>query len=226
MKTYGQFCPVAQASEVVTERWTPLVLRELLSGSRRFNELRRGVPVMSPTLLSRRLKDLQSAGVVERVEVDGGIEYRLTEAGEELRPVIEQLGIWGERWIRTLDPEHLDPALLMWDIRRRIDLDRVPKERVVVGFELRGGPKGQRDWWLVMDAGEVDLCLFDPGYEVDLEVMTDVRTLTEIWLGDVSVAAAQRAGNLRLEGPPRLRKAFGSWLLRSHFAGVASARHR
>lgn len=220
MKSYGQFCPVAQAAEIVSERWTPLVLRELLCGSRRFNDIKRGVPTMSPSLLSRRLKTLQEHGVIEKVEAEGGTQYELTSSGEELRPVIEALGVWGERWVRTLPPEKLDPALLMWDVRRRVDVERLPTQRIVVSFELRGAPRGQRDWWLVLDRPDVDVCLFDPGHGVDLSVVTDVRTMTEIWLGDETFARAQRAGVLELEGPRRLRAALPRWLLRSSFAEV------
>lgn len=220
---YRQFCPVAQASEVVAERWNPLVLRELLCGASRFNEIRRGVPAMSPSLLSSRLRDLERAGVVERrpLEEGQGSEYRLTAAGEELRPVIEQLGVWGQRWAPSrLDPENLDPEVLMWDVRRRIDPSELPADRVVVEirFSDLSGPSSR--FWLVLAPGEVDLCLKDPGHEVDLWLTAEIRALTAVWLGDASFESALRDGRIELQGPASLRRDFPSWLSLSLFAGV------
>lgn len=221
MKRYGQFCPVAKAAEILTERWTPLVVRELLLGSRQFNDLRRGVPLMSPTLLSQRLKTLQDAGiVVRRRGEDGGFEYQLTEAGRELRPVIELIGTWGHRWLEPkLTKEELDPALVMWDIRRRIHVGRLPAKRTVILFEFASAPASKRRWWLVAD-GEVDLCLKNPGFDVDLTVQTDVRTLTLIWLGHLSLDHAIQTRKLAIEGPPGLKSQLGSWLMLSIFAAV------
>ncbi len=161
MSTYGQFCPVAMASEVLTERWTPLVVRELLCGSTRFNDLRRGVPLMSPSLLSKRLKTLERVGVVER----DGADYHLTPAGEELRPVIEALGVWGQRWARgDVEAKHYDASLLMWDIHRNIVTDRLPDGRIVVHFHLAGSSDNKSHFWLVLEPGTADLCIItDPG---------------------------------------------------------------
>ena len=220
---YGQFCPVAKAAEILGERWTPLVLRELICGSTRFSELRRGVPLMSPSLLSKRLKTLERAGVIERRSEaqSGGVEYRLTEAGEELRPVIEQLGVWGKRWTRSgLESGDLDPGLLMWDIHRRVDIGKVPAGRTVVAFELLDVFNSMRRWWLVLDPGGVDLCLKDPGYPVDLKVKTGLRTLTAVWNGDLALKSATASGKLVLDGPRRLVRAFPSWLKLSLFANV------
>jgi DNA-binding HxlR family transcriptional regulator len=137
MKGYGQFCPVALATELLCERWTLLVVRELVAGSTRFNELRRGVPLMSPSLLTQRLRTLEEAGVVDRIErAGGGVEYRLTEAGRDLRALIDTLGAWGARWSRAMREEDLDPGLLMWDVRRRLDLDTMPRDRLIVLFEF------------------------------------------------------------------------------------------
>lgn len=224
--TYGQFCPVAQASEVVAERWTPLVLRELLCGSRRFNEVHRGVPRMSPSLLSKRLRGLRRAGLVERCELDdGGTGYRLTPAGEALRPVVEALGTWGKRWLRPgVRRDDLDASLLMWDLRRRVRGDALPDHRVVVHFRFRGAEKGKRRWWLVLEPGEQpDLCLHDPGYGVNLTVDADLATFTEVWLGDLPLAEAldrDDGSAVELTGPTHLRRAFPSWLRLSLFAGV------
>ena len=226
MRGYGQFCPVAQAAEVITERWTPLVIRELLAGSRRFNDIQRGVPLMSSALLSKRLKVLELCGVIERRSVaGGGHEYRLTQAGEELRPWVELMGVWGQRWVRRpVTPEEADPALLMWDMRRSINVERLPDERVVVRFDLRGAPKGKRSWWLVLDRPEPDLCLSDPGFGVDLTVKTDAVTMASVWVGDLDLAGAIRSRLIVLKGPSHLRRAFPSWLSLSPLTEIGSAR--
>jgi DNA-binding HxlR family transcriptional regulator len=217
MPTYGQFCPVAMASEVLTERWTPLVVRELLCGSTRFNDLRRGVPLMSPSLLSKRLKTLERVGVVER----RGSEYHLTPAGEELRPLIESLGVWGQRWARgDVEAKHYDAGLLMWDIRRSVDLDRIPDRRTVVQFHLKGSSDRKSHFWLVLDAGTADLCLTDPGHQVDVTVEGHIRTMVDYWMGHTDFAGAVRAGELKVEGPARLAAAVPTWFRRSLFAAV------
>ena len=227
MQGYGQFCPVAQAAKVLTERWTPLVIRELLSGGHRFNEIQRGVPLMSPSLLAKRLKTLELYGVIERrpLEGGGGHEYHLTQAGEELRPWVELMGVWSQRWVRRpVTPEDADPALLMWDMRRNINLERLPDERVVVRFEFRGAPKGKRSWWLVLERPETDLCLSDPGFGVDLTVHTEAVTMSSVWIGDLDLAGAIRSGLIVLQGPSHLRRAFAGWLSLSPFAVIESAR--
>ena len=225
LKSFGQFCPVAQAAEVVTERWTPLVIREMLCGSRRFSEIQRGVPLMSRSLLSKRLRELEHAGVVERRPLPGrGYAYHLTPAGEELRPLIIQLGIWGMRWAEhDLAAVPLDAALLMWDVRRRVRLDALPKEPVVVRFHFPAASAGKRRWWLVLRAEEVDLCLHDPGHEVDLRVEADLRAFTEVWMGQRDLDRCLHEGDLRIDGPTDLRRAFPSWLQLNHFAELRDA---
>jgi DNA-binding HxlR family transcriptional regulator len=226
MKGYGQFCPVAKAAEIFAERWTPLVLRELACGSRRFIDLQRGVPLMSRTLLAQRLRQLESAGLVRSAaKANGrGHEYFLTPAGEELRPVIDGLGVWGQRWARSqMNPGDLDPGLLMWDIHRRLNVDRLPARRVVVLFDFRGVPKHWqhvRTFWLVIQRADVDLCLKSPGYEVDLVVDADLATLTKVWMGEVRLGDAMRSGLVRLKGTTALVRAFPGWLALSGFAGV------
>lgn len=220
-KGYGQFCPVAKAAEIVAERWTPLVLRELIAGSTRFNDLRRGVPLMSSALLSQRLKELESAGVIERRTGEGKItEYHLSQAGLELRPIIEALGFWGARWTRSrLTAADYDASLLMWDIRRNIDAARfTAAPRTVVEFNLRGAEQACRRWWLVVENGEIDLCLKDPGYEIDVRVAADVRTLTEVWMGRESIDSALRAARLAIEGNRSLVSQFRKSLKLSPFA--------
>ncbi|MGH7540515.1 MAG: winged helix-turn-helix transcriptional regulator, partial [Gemmatimonadota bacterium] len=222
----GQFCPVAMTAELLTRRWTPLVVRELLCGSGRFNEIRRGVPKMSPSLLSTRLTELEEAGVLERRRAPHGDhdEYHLTPAGEELRPIIMQMGVWGRRWARAeLAPGQLDAGLLMWDIRRRIRTERVPGGCVVIHFELEEASEKTRDFWLVVDGDDVDLCLEDPGRPVELDVRSDVRTLTNVWMGDLPIAEALRQRRIELRGPAALRRAFPGWLALSLLAGVERA---
>lgn len=226
MKGYGQFCPVAKAAEVFAERWTPLVLRELACGSRRFSDLHRGLPLMSRTLLAQRLRQLEGAGIIQSAsKAKGrGQEYFLTPAGEELRPLIDGLGEWGQRWARShVNPGDLDPGLLMWDIHRRLNVDRLPAHRVVVVFDFRGVPsrwRAARSFWLILQRADVDLCLKDPGYGVDLTVEADLAALTKVWLGDMRFVDAMRAGLVRLAGPTGLVRAFPGWLALSGFAGV------
>jgi DNA-binding HxlR family transcriptional regulator len=219
---YGQFCPIALATEVLAERWTPLVIRELLLGSVRFNELQRGVPRMSPSLLSRRLKELQFAGIVERRRGRGGWEYHLTPSGRELYPIVEQMGLWAQRWLRhrLVEDVNLDPDLLMWDIRRRCIASwlRPGERRYVAEFQLSGVPADRHFYWLVFEPGRTDLCFKAPGFEVDLFVATSLRVLTEIWLGHLTVDAAMRDGRLRLDGSHRDVSAFRAWFTLSPFA--------
>ena len=230
MSGYGQFCPVAKAAEIVAERWTPLVLREFLCGSRHFADLRRGVPLMSRALLVQRLRQLEDAGIVRSVPKSRGRgrEYSLTPAGQELRPLIERFGEWGQRWARSqFGREDLDPGLLMWDIHRRVNVHRLPERRVVVRFDLRGMPwasRSQTTWWLILQRPEVDLCLKEPGFEVDLVIHADLAALTRVWMGDVRFADMMRHGLIRFDGPRILVRAFPTWLALSSFAAVPRPR--
>lgn len=226
MHDYQQFCPLAMAAEVVTRRWMPLVLRELMCGSVRFNDIHRGVPRMSRTLLSQRLTELERAGVVERVVCgeDEHPEYRLTQAGEELRPIVMGLGVWGRRWVKTeATREQLDVGFLMWDVQRRVPPERLPRKRVVVWFRFTDAPKEYRYFWLVLEPRSVDLCLRDPGFGRDLEVTTDVRTMVDIWMGDVRYEAALRAQRIEVRGSRELRRQFPGWLGLSSLAAVQRA---
>jgi DNA-binding HxlR family transcriptional regulator len=222
---FGQICPVAMASEVFAHRWTPLILRELLSGSRRFNEIQRGLPLISRALLARRLRALESAGVVEAMPLPGerAREYRLTEAGQEFGAVIQSLGAWGQRWTVRVQRRNLDPGFLMWNVRRRIALDQLPARRTVVRFEFGGVPagRGPRVFWLILErAKAAELCVRDPGFEVDLYVHADVAALSSVWLGDRTYAQTLACGGVRLSGPRSLARAFPSWLMLSRFAAV------
>ena len=223
-RRYGQFCPVALAAEILAERWTPLVVRELLCGSVRFNDLQRGVPRMSSALLARRLKELQFAGIVERRRGAGGsFEYHLTPAGRELFPVVEKMGLWAQRWLRhdLVDTANLDSDLLMWDIRRNVLASSPPREpRYVAEFRLSGVPISRRRYWLVFERGTLDLCYRNPGFEVDVFVEASLRALTEVWLGHVPVERAIRDGRLRLDGSRADIAGFRKWFRLSMFAAA------
>ena len=226
MIDYGQFCTVARGAEVLGELWTPLVVRELLCGSHRFNDIRRGVPRMSATLLAQRLRKLEEVGIVKRVASGGAAsEYHLTGAGEELRPIVLAIGHWGARWIGSrLKRGQLDVGFLMWDIRRFVHLDKFPKNRaVVIHFRFSDALPGERRWWLVVDQGSADLCRDDPGGEPTLIVESTVLALTEVWTGDRDAGEAVAERAVRVRGAARDVKALWGWLGRSAFAGTRSA---
>jgi DNA-binding HxlR family transcriptional regulator len=226
--SYGQFCPVAMAAEILCTRWTIVLVRELAAGSTRFNDLRRGVPRMSPALLSQRLKDLEAAGIVVRAPVareSGVFDYRLTRAGLELAPVVEAFGVWGKRWIDgDLSLEQLDVQLLMWDMRRGLVLDPMPDRKVIVQFRYAELPADRRSWWLVVEPDqETQLCSVDPGADVDLYVSTDLKTMTAIWMGYDTLAEALVERRLLLTGDDALAKSIESWLGLSPFAKTRPA---
>jgi DNA-binding HxlR family transcriptional regulator len=222
--SYGQFCTVARGAEVLCERWTPLVVRELLCGSKRFNDLRRGVPRMSTSLLAQRLQRLEAFGIVRRVPAGKVWEYGLTEAGEELRPIVMALGHWGARWIGSrLRDEELDAGLLMWDIRRFARIPEFPPRPVVVHFQFRDARLGERAWWLVVEDGVADLCRDDPGRELTLVVDASVRALTEVWTGDRTPQQALQSGEIRVDGARRDAQDLWRWLGTSAFAPTRRA---
>ena len=221
--SYRQFCPVAMAAEVLCTRWTVVLLRELIAGSTRFNDLRRGVPRMSPALLSQRLKDLEVAGIVAReasASEPGIFEYRLTPAGLELGPIVDAFGTWGQRRIKAdLSLRNLDVQLLMWDMRRNLNTTPMPGRRNVIQFVYPKLPAAQRSWWLIVDPHEgVDLCSIDPGFDVDLYVSVDLRTMTAIWMGLDTVRAAVASRRMTLTGDQRIASAMQTWLGLSPFA--------
>lgn len=220
MGTYGQFCPIAKAMELLDERWTLLIIRELLCGSRHFNEIRNGNPRMSSALLSRRLRTLTRYGIAERHEDGNRVVYTLTQAGEELRPIVEGLGVWGTRWASELGDQDLDPQVLLWDMHFNIDHEALPPGRTVVQFTFRDVEREQRDWWLVLTAHEADVCDTDPGHAIDVAVEADLRILISLWMGEVGWAQAQRSGGVEVRGAEHLRRALPTWLKLSMFAGV------
>ena len=206
MLRYGQFCPVAQAAEVFADRWTPLILRELCFGACTFGDLLFAMPFISRTMLAQRLKELAGAEVIviEPKERGRGHLYRLTAAGEDFRPLIEMLSIWGQRWFQgRLGPDDLDPGLLMYGMQRQIDPAEIPPGRTVVRFEFRGLPKGCRGkgyWWYVIQRPEVDVCLKDPGFEVDAVVRADLAAFTKLSLGYIGLNETIDKGQVAFHG--------------------------
>ncbi len=226
MKGYSQFCPVAKGAEIFNERWTPLIIREMMCGSRRFNDLKRGNPMMSPSLLSQRLKFLEQAGVVEKKTGNNeSVEYSLTESGRDLGEVVTRLGLWGLRWARSrLTEDDYDPQLLMWDIRRRIDTSAFPPGRVVLSFMFRDMPSNRRAYWLVVENGDVDLCIKFPGFDVDLTFVTTSKTMADIWMGHTTIRKETSNGNLTLEGSRKLKSNIDDWFTCSVFSDPEALR--
>jgi DNA-binding HxlR family transcriptional regulator len=220
---YGQFCPIAKAAEVLGERWTILIIRELLLGSNRFSDLQRALAQISPTLLTKRLKQLEECGLVIRKKLPGQQrnEYHLTAAGRELRPVVMGLGKWGMKWARgQMNDDELDVEMLMQEFSRRIDATQLPGGRTVVQFVFPGLAKFGR-WWIVLEAnGTRELCADNPGQEADVQLRSDVRTMVEIWAGDTEIHAAKKDGRLQLSGHPALIRTLSSWLRTGLLAGV------
>ena len=215
--TYGQFCPVAMASELLATRWTLVILGEMLSGSTRFNEIRHGVPRMSSALLSKRLRELEEAGVLTHRDA----EYVLTPSGRDLAPIIQGLGRWALRWVDSdCSLSNLDVRLLMWNMRRNLRCDPMPDRRVVVAFRYPELSGEQGRYWLIVAPGQaVDLCSLDPGHEIDLLVTADLRAMTSAWMGMSAFETELAAGRIQLDGDPRLAGGFSQWIGRSGLAG-------
>lgn len=224
VQTYGQFCPLAQATQLLCERWTLLLIREFMAGSTRFSELQRGLPLMSPTLLSSRLKHLVSSGVIESVDRNGSHSYQLTQAGSELRPVIELLGVWGHHWAQSdLKQGDLDAGLLMWDMRRSVDSSIFPDHRVIVRFEYPDAARGARDWWLISEPGDVDLCLKDPGYAVDIMIRCPLKVMTAVWICQRTFNDAVRKGEVVVMGDPKIVGKLQEWLRASALSRLGAS---
>ena len=227
MRSYGQFCPVAKAAEIFCERWTALLVRDLAAGATRFAELQRGVPLMSPTLLARRLRQLEAEGVVERRRSDGprGFRYHLTRAGREFVPLVEGLGVWGQRWTRRgLAPGEVDLGLLIWAMERSVRGEALGAGRRTVELELPDQPPAHRRWWFLHEDGGTQLCREHPGFDVDLYVTGTLRNLIRVVRGDLSVAAALAQRRLEVSGVDRPRARLRGWLNLSPLAAVTSQR--
>ena len=227
MKSYGQFCPVAKAAELFCERWTPLIVRDLAAGATRFSELRRGVPLMSPTLLSRRLKQLQTEGVIERRKRQGarGYTYHLTEAGLEFVPLVEGLAVWGQHWSRRqLAEGEIDLGLLLWSIERSADTSVFAGKQTVISLLLTDQPDGKQQWWFVNRPEKCELCLEDPGFETDLYMTTTLPDMIYIIRGDLPLTRAISDGRLDVHGPTTVKRKLRPWLNLSPLTKVSSKR--
>jgi len=213
MTGYGQFCPVAKATEVIGEKWTLLILRELLLGTTRFNDFQRALSRISPTLLTKRLKHLEQRGILVRRKLPGqkGYEYRLTAAGKELGPMLDILAVWGMRWARgQMSDDELDVEFLMWDLQRRVTTEQLPDGQTVLCFTFAELTK-HKTWWVVIDDAEVDLCTADPGWDVDLYITTTVRTLVEVWEGERDLRKALRDESIKVHGVRYLARTMPDW---------------
>jgi len=223
-KSYFQFCPVARAAEIVASRWTPILLRELLAGNTKFNDLRTAMARISPSLLSRRLEELEDAGIIrkQKSKTGKGYQYLVTEIGRELTPFIMALGIWGQKYvIKELGRHELDPGLLMWDIHRRIGLEYFPEKGTFVAeFHLSDAPSSRRTWWVVIKNRTPELCVQPPNDATDFKVESCVRTLTDIWRGALSIEAARKKNQLSLQGEPKYVRSFKDWFLLSPFVSA------
>ena len=222
IRGYGQYCPVAKAAAILSERWTLLILRDLLiRGARRYNEVKRGMPLIPPSVLAQRLKTLQQAKIIVRkagANPNSSV-YELTKAGEELRPLIIAAGHWGQRWLgNLLTRDELNPSVLMWDIRRKLNCSELPEGRTVIYVEF-ADLKRMRSWWLVVEEGKADLCLEDPGHEIDVAIYADLLSLTRVFLGTLSIGRACSEGRIRLSGRRELTRSVSRWFGVSMFAG-------
>jgi DNA-binding HxlR family transcriptional regulator len=227
MRTYGQFCPVAKAAELFCERWTPLILRDLAGGAMRFSELQRGVPLLSPTLLSRRLKQLEAEGVIERRKAASGRSwtYHLTPAGLDFAPVVEALGIWGQRWSRRpLAPHEISLDLLIWALEKSVRPAAFGQQRTLVRLDLVDLPAHKRCWWFLHEQGKCELCVHDPGFEVHLYLEISLPDMIYVWRGDLSLQEALDSGRLAAHGASWARRALPAWLGISTLAHIASQR--
>lgn len=219
MPGYGDYCGVSKTAEILCERWTVLVLRELLSGSTRFREIHRGVPTCPPATLTKRLKTLERHGIVERTKASGAIRYRLTSAGNELYPIVQGFGEWGQRWARsTYTDGEIDADALLWDVRRFLDPAGLGVERATVQFDIRSNGPLDRFWFVVEPTG-VDLCVTDPLRPIDLLVASDLRTLVKAWMGDADLAARIAAGDVEVRGPRSLQARLPGWIGRHPVLG-------
>ncbi|MEZ5931252.1 MAG: helix-turn-helix domain-containing protein [Alphaproteobacteria bacterium] len=227
MKSYGQFCPVAKAAELFCERWTPLIIRDLATGATRFSEIHRGVPLISPTLLSRRLKQLESEGIVERQRAGKTWTYHLTSAGREFVPLVEALGVWGQRWSRReLAENEIDLGLLLWAIERSAKADAFGDQRTVVRLELTDQPAHKNHWWFVNENGVCQLCVHDPGFEVDLYLACTLPDIIYIVRGDLSLAEALSSDRLEAIGAKAIGARLDDWFNLSPLTAIPSERAR
>ena len=222
---YLQFCPIAKASELLSERWTFLIIRELLAGGKRFNDFQRGMSSISPTVLTKRLNVLNENGIIIKKKIQGqrGYEYYLTDMGKELAPILQSIGEWGMRWTRgQIADNELDIQLLMLYLERSINTDKLPDGETVISFTFNDLATHNK-WWLVINDSEIDLCTLDPNKDIDIWLNTQLRDMVEIWMGDTSLKSAIRQDKLKLVGPAYLTNHVNQWLSLSDFADIPAA---
>ncbi len=215
MRSYGQFCPIAKAAELFCERWTAIIIRNLYAGSSRFSDIHRGAPHMSRTLLSQRLKQLEAEGIVcrQRSETGNSWTYHLTEAGQEFVPLVALLGQWGQRWTRRdLRENELDLGLLIWGLEHCINPAAFGRKRHVIHLHVTDVPPHKADYWWVCETGTKEMCVSDPGYDIDLFLAASLRSLTHIYRGDTTAARAIAEDRLEAIGPSRLINKLQEWL--------------
>lgn len=225
MKTYGQFCPVAKASEIFCERWTPLIVRDLAAGAVRFSELQRGVPLASPTLLSRRLRQLEDQGIVERRKSESGRSwtYHLTPAGLEFAPIVTALGVWGQRWTeRELSRHEMDLNFLLHALEISVKAEAFGDVRTVVQLEFADQPRNKRFWWFLNEGGRSELCVQAPDGDVNLYIRCSVPDMIYLWRGDLNIRSALKSGRLTAHGQAYARKVLHKWLGLSSLAHIQS----
>jgi len=223
---YGQYCPVSLASEILGERWTILVILAFCDGCSRFNDMQRALPRISASTLAQRLRSLDESGVISKKKsFDGGtIEYRLTDAGEDLVPIVMEMGYWGQRWARDLEVEDLDPRHLIWSVHLRMNLDAMPSGRTTIQFEFTNLPQNRRYYWIVVNERKTDVCLKHPGHEPDVYVASEIHRFVDAWRGFRSLEQEVKSGRIKVTGSPEMRNAFTSWLLLSAVAHVGRQR--
>lgn len=217
---YGQYCPLALAAELLAERWTILVISRVLDGCTQFNAIHRGIPKISPSLLSKRLGELERAGILEKTRRPGDAHasYSLTAAGKDLAPIVDQMAVWGQHWARDLSPQDLDPAFLAWSMHTRLNTDAMPPGRLVIEFDFSNVPGSLRRFWILCEGGAVEMCLKHPGFDPDLQVQADMRLFVEAWRGFRDLRQEIRARRIQLSGPASLKKQFPDWLRLSALA--------
>lgn len=216
--TYGQYCPLALAAELLCRRWTILVVSRLIDGCETFNDIHKGVPRISPSLLSTRLKELEHAGIVTPEQNGTRRRYVLTEAGRELEPIVDGMAVWGQHWARDMNMDDLDIGFLAWSMHMRMNVEAMPPGRTVLHFEFSGAPADSRRFWLVNNDGQVDMCMKHPGFDDDLLIEADLRLFIEAWRGIRDMRREIAASTVRVTGPRELKKAFPDWLLLSGLA--------
>ncbi len=217
---YGQYCPLALAAELLCRRWSLLVISRVIDGCQTFSEIQRGIPRITPSLLTKRLGELVDAGILVREPQTErrGYRYSLSAAGKDLDDIVMAIAVWGQRWARDMTYDDLDPAFLAWSMHTRVNTDAMPPGRTVLAFQFSAAPLDCDRFWLVVEDENVDMCLKDPGHEPDVRISSDLRTFVEAWRGFRDMRGLMASGVIDVQGPSHLRRALPDWLLLSALA--------